>query len=240
MYQLIKADLYHASKSKTIYIALLCALIVTLFSTLTTTIDERMMSIRSLMVNGTVLLPMLFIPIYMLVWQKDFVCRTVNSALISGVSREKYYFSKMVTTYLLGTLLITIYNISAVIFSFKFQGSIQFIEILGILGLQTILYLVVLSIGLFLYSLENSAALSTAVYVLIILLGENVVNIFLEQLGVDMQNLSQYFLFKNLAAVAQLSELSQDHLVKVLVGALLLLIAAITCTISILQRKELK
>ncbi|MBL1227832.1 ABC transporter permease [Enterococcus sp. BWB1-3] len=240
MYQLIKADLYHVSRTKAFYITLLCALSVTLFFTLTTAIDDRMMFIQSLMINGTVLLPMLFIPIFMLVWQKDFVSRTVNSVLISGISREKYYFSKLATTYLLGTLLVVVYNVSTLIFSLGIQGSIHFLEILGILGLQTILYLVVLAIGLFLYSLENSAALSTAVYVLIILLGENVVTIFLEQLGADAQKISQYFLFKNLGAVVQLNEMSQDQLVKVFVGALLLLIVAMTCTVTMLQRKELK
>ncbi|KPG72018.1 ABC transporter permease [Enterococcus sp. RIT-PI-f] len=240
MSQLIKADMYRLSKSKIIYVVVLLEMFAVLLAVQILSTENRLSLLHNLLINGTIFLPMLFIPIYVLIWQNDFVNRTINSVLISGLSRQRYYVSKVAITFIMGILFVMIYSCFSFVYTLILQGNVDFPGFVRIVGVQTVLYLVVLVIGLFFFSLENSAALSTASYVLFVLLGEDIANIFLGHFGINTQRLSQYYLFKNLALVAQVDAISQTQLVKMLVSGFVVLCFIGIGTIIMVQKKELK
>ena len=107
-------------------------------------------------------------------------------------------------------------------------------------GIQLLLYLVVLTLGLMIYILVDSAALSTAVYVLLVLLFENLMNSFLIQIAAAFQKVSQYFLFQNLSKVVDIFKMSGAEKRSVLTGGIAVWAAALAVSILILQKKEYK
>ncbi|MDD3171418.1 MAG: ABC transporter permease [Bacilli bacterium] len=109
----------------------------------------------------------LIIPIVICVFAgKDFSYLTIRNKLISGNSRTKVYLSSWMTSLVVGTILITIYALSSLLFASLFMGygrEFDFGEVLYILktlGLGILLFMVVESIAVFLTFVTKSMSLS--------------------------------------------------------------------------------
>lgn len=240
MIHLLKAEIFRMKKKKLLYFSFLAVVAVAVLYMQYTEAMSADELVKKSLSFGTVLLPVVFIPFYLCIWQEDISTRFVNNILISGVSRIPYYITKLAVTYLAGVIFVTGYSMSVFFTAWLTEGRFSLGEMVYVAGIQLLLYLVVLTLGLMIYILVDSVALSTAVYVLLVLLFENLMNSFLIQMAAAFQKVSQYFLFQNLSKVVDIFKMSGAEKRSVLTGGIAVWAVALAISILILQKKEYK
>ena len=240
MFHLLKAEIFRMKKKKLLYFSFLAVVVMAVFYMKFTEfvgVDEL---VKKSLSFGTILLPVIFIPFYLCIWQEDISTRFVNNILISGVSRIPYYITKLAVTYLTGAIVVTGYSLTVFLTALLTEGRFSIGEMASVAGIQLFLYLAVLTFGLMVYILVDSVALSTAVYVLFVLLFENLINSFLIQMDAAFQKVSQYFLFQNLSKVVDIFQMSGAEKNSILTGGIAVWAVAFAISILILQKKEYK
>ncbi|MDR0978938.1 MAG: ABC transporter permease subunit, partial [Lachnospiraceae bacterium] len=168
MLNLMKADVYRVFKGKAFWITLLVLLVFLVMNALTGTIGTMGMNNESLSnlmktepdLNGSLTqlyqmatadnLFYFFLPIIVAVITTDFVSGTARNVLAQGVSRTKYYLSKLLLVGLLSSTFIIIYEtLPFAIATIKFGVGNYFdtFNFWRILLTQIPIYLAVISIG---------------------------------------------------------------------------------------------
>ncbi|AIQ45774.1 hypothetical protein R70723_07675 [Paenibacillus sp. FSL R7-0273] len=218
MKTLLRADVYRIWRKKRLLLLTLAVMCIALLMVKTAGEQDALTVITRVLRSGTLLLPVMFIPIYLFTWHTDFTSRAVNNVLISGVSRKVYFGSKILLTYMVGTVLVAAYSLSAILSAYVLLGSFNPEKIMLTIGLQIILYYIVLSLGFMIYTLVRTTALPTALYLLIVLLGENLLNVLMSQMKMDAGRLSPYLLFQNLSRVVNIGEFSHAEWTGMIIG----------------------
>ena len=196
--------------------------------------------IRESLTYGTVVIPVIFIPVYLQVWQIDFGSRFINNILVSGISRIFYYFGKLMIMYLLGSVLTLVYSLGVFGWSYCLGGAFPIHEFLPVIAAQLLLYLVVITVGLMLYIAVDSVALSTAVYLLFIILFENLIDTVMKQMHISIEKISSYMIMQNLSKAVYVSDLGKSEIDSMIVGGIILWFASVIISISILTGREYK
>lgn len=237
---LLRADLYRLTKKKGLLLLTLAVMCIALLMVKTAGEEDAVTVITRVLRSGTLLLPVMFIPIYLFAWHADFMSRTVNNVLISGVSRKGYFGSKILLTYLIGTVFIAAYSFSAILSAYVLLGSFNLGKIMLTLGIQIILYYIVLSLGFMIYTLVRTTALPTTVYLLIVLLGENLLSVLMNQFNMDAGRLAPYLLFQNLSRVVSIEALSRPDWTGMIIGGLVIWIVTVGWSWVKFSGEELK
>lgn len=240
MLNLIRADLFRIKFKKILYVAFIALALIAIFYIGTADDIEINEIVAKSLTFGSVLLPLFFIPIYLYIWQRDFGTRFVNTILISGISRSKYYVTKLILTYLVGGILVIGYSVSVFIYSYLTLGKFSLSEMLLAAGVQLLLYFVVMTVGLMIYILVDSVALSTTVYLLFVLLGENLMGSLLNQFGFDVNSIFKLFLFQNLSKVVGIAHMDTKDIYTLLISGLIIWGLSIIVSILFLKDKEYK
>ncbi|MBD5545152.1 MAG: hypothetical protein HDR01_13195 [Lachnospiraceae bacterium] len=236
----IKAELFRFSRKKVFYIAFLGLVCLALFFCKTIEADDAGMVVKASLTYGTAVIPILFVPIYLQIWQADFASRFINNILVSGMSRVHYYFGKLLMMYLFGEVLALIYGFSVLIFSYCLKGEFLIGEYLKAIAVQNLLYLVVMAVGLMIYIVVDVAALSTAVYLLFILLFENLVSALLKQMHINIEKISSYMIMQNLTKAVSVVNLQKNEIYPMLISGIVLWIISVGISVFLLKEREYK
>ena len=226
----IKAEVFRISRKKVFYFAFFVLVCFALFYCKT----------AESLTYGTVVIPVIFIPVYLQVWQIDFGSRFINNILVSGISRIFYYFGKLMIMYLLGSVLTLVYSLGVFGWSYCLGGAFPIHEFLPVIAAQLLLYLVVITVGLMLYIAVDSVALSTAVYLLFIILFENLIDTVMKQMHISIEKISSYMIMQNLSKAVYVSDLGKSEIDSMIVGGIILWFASVIISISILTGREYK
>lgn len=237
---LLRADVYRMWRKKRLLLLTLAVMFIGCLMVRTAGEQDALMVITRVLRSGTLLLPVMFIPVYLFTWHTDFTSRAVNNVLISGISRKGYFGSKLLLTYLTGTVLVAAYSLSAILSAYVSLGSFNLGTIMLALGLQIILYYIVLSLGFMIYTLVRTTALPTTVYLLIVLLGENLLSVLMNQMNMDAGRLSPYLLFQNLSRVVSIGEFSRQDWSGMVIGGFVIWIVAVGWSWVRFSGEELK
>lgn len=235
----IKAELFRLSRKKIFYIAFVALICLALFYCKTVEGDAETV-IKASLTYGTAVIPIFFIPIYLQVWQTDFISRFINNILVSGMSRVYYYFGKLLIMYMLGSILTLLYGFGVLIFSYFFSGEFLIGEFLPVLVVQLLLYLVVLTIGLMFYVVVDSVAPATAVYLLFILLFESLISALMKQMHINIEKISSFMIMQNLSKVVSVMSFQKDEIYSLIISGVALWIIAIGISILLLKEREYK
>lgn len=236
----IKAEVFRISRKKVFYFAFFALVCFALFYCKTAEGREPETLIRESLTYGTVVIPVTFIPVYLQVWQTDFGSRFINNILVSGISRIFYYFGKLMIMYLLGGVLTLVYSLGVFGWSYCLGGTFPIHEFLPVIAAQLLLYSVVITVGLMLYIMVDSVALSTAVYLLFILLFENLIDVVMKQMHISIEKISSYMIMQNLSKSVYISDLGKREIDSMIVGGIILWFASVIISISILTGREYK
>ena len=136
MVNIIKSDFYRIIKGRLGFIS---ALLIFLFGILLVVIarDYTVKElIESTLSSGSIFMPIMITNILVISWGHEFNYRTVNNALISGISRMKYFISKVLLTFLLMTLFLIMYSMGLTLATLVFKGSVDLGYTLKILSAQ--------------------------------------------------------------------------------------------------------
>lgn len=127
----------------------------------------------------------IFIVITVIVLCSDFSNRTIKNTLSSAISRKKYYFSKLITIFMLSTFLLLFSNISTVIIIYLVDGKdfiSPFSEILKltVIQLPLIYGIISLLIGLGFVTGKTSIFNTISIpFILVVqLIGFGIINLF--------------------------------------------------------------
>ena len=236
----IKAEVFRISRKKVFYFAFFVLVCFALFYCKSAEGREPETLIRESLTYGTVVIPVIFIPVYLQVWQIDFGSRFINNILVSGISRIFYYFGKLMIMYLLGSVLTLVYSLGVFGWSYCLGGAFPIHEFLPVIAAQLLLYLVVITVGLMLYIAVDSVALSTAVYLLFIILFENLIDTVMKQMHISIEKISSYMIMQNLSKAVYVSDLGKSEIDSMIVGGIILWFASVIISISILTGREYK
>lgn len=231
--------MFRMRKKKILYFSFLAVLLTAVIYMNFTEAEGTAEFVKNSLAFGTVLLPIIFIPLYLCIWQEDFSSRVVNNILISGISRIQHYITKLNVIYFFGILFVTGYNLTVFAGFYLAEGEFP-VEMIWAAGIQMLLYMVVLTLGLMLYILVESVALSTAVYVLFVLLFENVFKSLLMQMNINTHEIGQYFLFQNLSRAADVTALSVSERGSILIGSVVVWAVAVCIGVLTLRGREYK
>ncbi|EUJ42513.1 ABC transporter permease [Paenilisteria rocourtiae] len=162
-----------------------------------------------LMLSFSIVLAMAFISIFSNLWSIEFSAGVAKNVLVSGVSRSTFYFSKLVTGWAVGALMLVVYTASIAISAQLFVGHVDFVTILLGMLAQLPLYLALITIGFFIFILIPKESIAIVTYILTFLFIEpiikNLVNVFLPKWTV----IKDMFLFSKISVMSDLSALSQ-------------------------------
>lgn len=239
MSHLLKAEIYRIKCKKIFYLAVAVIMFIALFSVMSAESADINETIDKSLTYGTIILPLSFILIYLYVWQADFSSRFINNILISGVSRSNYFIAKLFIIYTMGIIMVISYSFPILFFSCISQG-VLFSHIVVVVMVQMLLYLVVLTMGLMIYILVDSVALSTTVYLLFVLLSENLISSLLNQIGFNVKEILKYFIFQNLSKTISIYDLDISERYPIVIGGLLLLAVSFSISMRMLKNKEFK
>lgn len=236
----IKAESFRISKKKIFYFVFVSLLLLALFYCKTVEADSAQDIIKASLTYGTAIIPILFIPVFLQVWQADFNSRFINNVLVSGMSRVSYYLGKLIMMYLLAGIMTFVYSFGVLVFACFFNGKFLLSEFLPVIAVQLFLYLVVMTIGLTIYIVVDSAALSTAVYLLFILLFENLASALMKQIQLDVEKISPYMIMQNLSKAVSVMDLPKKELYPMITSGAVLWMIAIGISILLLKEREYK
>lgn len=162
-----------------------------------------------LMLSFSIVLAMAFISIFSNLWSIEFSAGVAKNVLVSGVSRTTFYFSKLVTGWAVGALMLLVYTASIAISSQLFVGHVDFVAILLGMLAQLPLYLALITIGFFIFIIIPKESIAIVTYILAFLFIEpiirNLVNVFLPKWTI----IKDMFLFSKISTMSDLSALSQ-------------------------------
>lgn len=240
MIKLLNAEIYRAKYRRIFYVAEILLIAIALFSTMNTELTDKIDIIENSLTYGSVILPLSFIPIYLYIWQADFSSRFINNILISGVSRIKYFMTKLFLSYVMCTILSVSFSLPILFASGGNFNDINLTQFFIRMGIQTILYLVVFTMGLMIYLLIDSVALSTTVYILFILLCENLLFSLLNQIGFRAKDILNYFIFQNISKAVTFYGLNMSEKFSMLVGGIFWWSLSMIVSIKIINDKEFK
>lgn len=237
---LIRAELYRISRKKILYISFVSLICLALFFCKSSKAEETETIIKTALTYGTAVIPIMFILVYLQVWQADFSSRCINNILISGMSRIYYYFGKLVLMNLLGGILAFVYALGVLVFSYFFKGEFLISEFLPAIAIQIFLYFVVMTIGLMIYIVVDSPAVSTAVYLLFVLLFENLISELMKQVNINIEKISSYLIMQNLSKAVSVINMRRNEIYLLVVSGIVLWIVSISISILLLKEREYK
>ncbi len=240
MIQLLNAEIHRTKYRKIFYVEEILIIAIALLCTINTELIDKNDIIKNALTYGSVILPISFIPIYLYIWQVDFSSRFINNILISGVSRATYFLSKLCLSYIMCIILSVSYSLTILFSSGGDLKDVHLPHFFISMSILICLYLVAFTIGLMIYLLIDSVALSTIVYALFVLLSENLLFSILNQIGMNAQNILDYFIFQNISKAVTFYGLSIDGKISMLVGGMFWWLLSMTLSMKVIKDREFK
>ena len=241
MFNLIKADLYRIFTGK---LLLKTSLLLIALSTWNIWRVEGK-SAQAVVIEQVDLasgyLPLFFLTIFLMLWNVEFNQRTVNHALVFGISRRRFFISKFLTGSLLIIYLLTSYFSITLIGSLYLFKTLPILTLIKLLAYQLPLYITILALGFCLFSLMDQPYFPIVLLILIAFLGENILgSLVYDYLPDYFEQLQYTFVFNNLSQVLHVEQLNQTNLSIIYGSAGIFSLILIGLTYFMFQQRELK
>lgn len=240
MVNIIKSDFYRIIKGRLGFIS---ALLIFLFGILLVVIarDYTVKElIESTLSSGAIFMPIMITNILVISWGHEFNYRTVNNALISGISRMKYFISKVLLTFLLMTLFLIMYSMGLTLATLVFKGSVDLGYTLKILSAQFPMYLAVSSLGVLLFNVVNATYVSIMIFIVMAFIGDNIISMIIETYFKKLDFLMDYLFISNISNVTNISVLTNTTMLTYSTSAVALTVIFIMISYQTFKQKEFK
>lgn len=262
MINLIKADIYRIFRSKGIYITTAILLVLFLLQAfgeigsigissddmegadeIVQLLTGRTAPLNVMKANDNLLYFLL--PIIIFVSSADFSSGTAKNVLANGVSRTKYYFSKLILSMLFCTVLL-IFSIviptSIVTAMNGFGGEFNWAYIspvLNVFALQLLLFFAVTSIGIFFVFTTKRTAAVNGLYISFCLVPMLVI-IMLFSISEKFSKLLEYEMVMNIRRAANVNLMTGDEIIKIIAVGLVYLIISLSCGLGLFKKCDIK
>lgn len=262
MINLIKADLYRIFRSKGIYIT--TGLLLVLFvlqargeidsigvsSSEMEGIEEVVQQLTGIIapliiMKGNDNLLYFLLPIIIFIASVDFSSGTAKNVLSNGVSRTKYYFSKLILSMLfctvilassivIPTIIVTLMN------GFGGEFDLEFIsQVLNAFGLQLFLFFVVTSIGIFFVFTTKRTAAVNGLYIAFCL-APMLLIILLYSISEKFSKLLDYEMVMNIRIAANVNSMVSDEIIKIIIVGLVYLVTSLVGGLVLFRKCDIK
>lgn len=227
----LKADMYKFYWGKRgVLPSLLIGLLILLFSLFFKSSNEDEPAFRVLISNVSGFIPLLFISTNLFFWGEDYSFRTINILLTKEKQRWKLFLYKTLGAFCLSFLYVTIfYSLTALVY---LEGDL--VLIVSTFLHQLPYYLVIISISLLIFQIFDKVYESCMIYILYILLFDNLLVYVLPNSG---ESVRDYLLMTlNLKTSPGVSQFTLTN-----VGyPILVSIAVIVLAFVVFSKKEFK
>lgn len=262
MINLIKADMYRIFRSKGIYITM--ALLLGLFvlqafgeiGSIGISSDEMegAEEIVQLLTGRTAPLNVMkandnliyfLLPIIIFISSVDFSSGTAKNVLSNGVSRTKYYFSKLILSMLFCTvILISSIVIPTIIVTLMngFGGEFDWeyiSQVLNVFALQLLLLFAVTSIGIFFVFTTKRTAAVNGLYIAFCLVPMLLI-LMLYTISEKFSKLLEFEMVMNIRRAAYVNLMTGDEIIKIIAIGLVYLIISLTCGLALFKKCDIK
>ncbi|XMB66303.1 ABC transporter permease subunit [Mycoplasmatota bacterium zrk1] len=262
MINLIKADIYRIFRGKGIYITIgfllgLCSLqafggidSLGVSSSSMEGIDEviplvtgRIAPLIMMRTNDNLLY--LLLPIIIIISSVDFSSGTAKNVLVNGVSRSKYYLSKLVLTMLFCIILLVFSIVIPTIiisllngFGGEFDG--EFIgQVLKAFSLQLLLFLAVTSIGIFFVFTTKSTAKVNGIYIAFCLV-PMIIIVLLFNISEKFLKLLDYEVVMNIRMAANANSMSSGEIGRMILVGIVYLVLSLVGGLILFRKCDIK
>ncbi|MFD2307304.1 ABC transporter permease [Enterococcus termitis] len=242
MINLLKSDGYRIVKSSLCFysisgLILLGAFFGFLGSSSTDTAKDL---IESGLSNGSMLIPIFLTNIFMVCWGHDFNYRVVNNSLIAGVSRKTFFLSKVVLTFLLTLLFVSVYAVSLMVTTILLKGGFPLDVAIKPFLVQLPLYLAASCLGICLFNVFQASYTSVAAFIAIAFIGDtilsNIISNYFEKFDVLLDTL----FFSNLRSITDLTVFTSEQLQTALLSSLIYGLIALAVSFNVFRNREFK
>ena len=227
----LKADMYKFYWEKRgVLPSLLIGLLVLLFYLFFKSSNENEPVFRVLISNVSGFIPLLFISANLFFWGEDYSFRTINILLTKEKQRWKLFLYKTLGTICLSFLYVTIfYSLTALVY---LEGDL--VLIVSTFLHQLPYYLVIISISLLIFQIFDKVYESCMIYILYILLFDNLLVYVLPNSG---ESVKDYLLMTlNLKASPGVSQFTLTNVSYPVLVSLAVLVLAL----AVFSKKEFK
>ncbi|MGG5342426.1 hypothetical protein [Enterococcus sp. AZ192] len=242
MINLLKSDGYRIVKSSLCFYSISGLILVGAFFGFlgASSTDTAKELIQSGMSNGSMLIPIFLTNIFMVCWGHDFNYRVVNNSLIAGISRKKFFSSKVVLTFLLTLLFVSAYAGSLMITTLILKGSFPLEVALKPFFVQLPLYLAVSCVGIFLFNVFHASYTSVAIFIAIAFIGDTLLSNIISNYFKKFDFLLDTLFFSNLRSITDLSVFTNEQLKTALFSSLIYSVIALAVSFNIFRNREFK
>lgn len=259
MLNLIKADMYRLIRSKAFWITFIVLISYLILAGLTgsvgtigvaTEVNER--EYLSLLDSGTGMqmltsstgdnLFYFFLPILILLITSDFTNGAVKNVISKGVSRNRYYISKLIFTTVICSLFVILYEVIPLIagsLKYGYGDSFKIYNFGRILLTQIPIYFAVISIGVFMACSVQKTAILNGVYLTFFIFTSLMFTI-LTIINDKFQKLFDYDLVMLIRKNVFIKNISMKEIIYNWTFALIVIVITIISGIVIFNKREIK
>ena len=262
MTNLIKADLYRILRSKGIYITttiLLVLFVLQAFGEIGSigiSSDEmegateivkgltgRTAPLNVMRANDNLIYFLL--PIIIFISSVDFSSGTAKNVLSTGVSRTKYYFSKLILSMLFCALILIssiVIPTTIVTFMNGFGGEFDWeyiSEILNVFALQLLLLFAVTSVGNFIVFTTKRTAIVNGLYIAFCLVPAILI-LMLYSFSEKFYKLLEYEMIMNIRTSAYVNIMAGEEIIKIIAVGFVYLIVSLVCGLVLFKKSDIK
>lgn len=175
----------------------------------------------------------------------DFSSSAIKNVLARGVSRNKYYFAKLIPL-LVFTVLMQVINLflPLIVASIRngFGGSINadwLISVLKVYSIQTLLMLAIACVGVFIVFLTKKTASIVAVFIAYLMV-PTLIFYILGMISSKFENLIKYDMVSNINLMANFSDLPSADIIRSFILCAFYIIAGTLAGIVIFKKSDIK
>lgn len=240
MINIIKSDIFRIYKGKQCVFSMLGLTVLGIFLMVISGESSGFEAVKGGLTNGGMFIPLFLTNILVVVWGHEFNYRVVNNTLIAGVSREHYFISKVILTYVLTILFVSIYSVSLIVTAAILKGSIPMVIILKIIGIQLPFYLMAVSIGIFLFNSIQAIYVSVSLFIILAFIGDSLVSMIISTYLPKLDMILDTMIFTNISSVVDIQSLSTNLVGTMLISGCLYLVIAVSSSFILFNKRELK
>lgn len=262
MINLIKADIYRIFRSKGIYITMTILLVIFVLQAfgevgsigISSDEMEGAEAVVQLLTGRTAPLNVMrandnllyfLLPIIIFISSVDFSSGTAKNVLSNGISRTRYYFSKLILSMLFCTLiLISSIVIPTIIATFMngFGGAFDWTyisQVLNVIALQQLLLFAATSIGIFFVFTTKRTAAVNGLYIAFCLVPMLLI-LTLYSFSEKFSILMEYEMVMNIRKAAYVNLMTGDEIIKVIAVGLVYFIISLACGLVLFKKCDVK
>jgi ABC-type transport system involved in multi-copper enzyme maturation permease subunit len=260
MFNLIKADLYRIVKGKAIWITFFLLLIFLIVSALAGSVGtagiynetlDTVMSENTKLSGSLVQLYQMatgdnlfyfFLPIMVIVITSDFNNRTAGNVLARGISRTKFYLTKLLLVTFLSLIFVAVYvTVPLIVGTLRYGMGTAFetFDYFKILCTQLPIYLAIIALGTFIGFTFKKTATLNAIYIPIFIVSQLAITI-LVQFNTRFKFLFDYELAIFIRKNAFNSNITSTDIMHSVILGISVIIVVSTIGISLFKKSEIK